>query len=111
MCPTYHSGYGCLQCISGSYRDPVNGGVCLGCDCNIQGSNSIECDSYGICTCKENVIGNKCEHCMEGYSNHPDCSKGKVLYLKNLATQIQILVHYKEPIEVQKINIIDTFYH
>ena len=85
MCPTYHSGYGCLQCISGSYRDPVNGGLCLGCDCNIQGSNSIQCDSYGICTCKENVIGNKCQHCMEGYFNHPDCNRGKEAFVKNLA--------------------------
>ena len=54
---------GCTQCMIGYFGNPygLNGSECLDCDCNILGSDTIECDSKGICSCKENIIGVKCD--------------------------------------------------
>ena len=47
------------------------------CDCNDQGSISESCDKYGICSCKANVIGNKCTDCnVPGYYGVPNCTTG-----------------------------------
>ena len=46
------------------------------CGCNDQGSVNVSCNSNGMCTCKDNVIGNKCEFCITGYHPFPDCNKG-----------------------------------
>ena len=48
----------------------------LDCNCNIHGSSFTSCDSNGICACKHNVIGDKCEYCKDYYP-FPDCNKGK----------------------------------
>ena len=38
------------------------------CECNLTGSMEFECDALsGECTCKPNVIGSKCNSCMEGF--------------------------------------------
>ena len=49
----------------------------LDCKCNINGSILTSCDSYGVCTCKENVIEDKCDICKAGYFPFPDCHNGK----------------------------------
>ena len=49
--------------------------VFLDCQCNITGSQSTDCDSYGQCACKTNLItGQKCSECKNGHINFPDCS-------------------------------------
>ena len=44
------------------------------CGCNIDGSSSASCNlTTGVCTCKANIIGNKCTECESGYYGFPDC--------------------------------------
>ena len=45
----------------------------LGCDCNLNNSITEDCDSYGICTCKENYIGLKCTKCADDLAEYPEC--------------------------------------
>ena len=50
------------------------------CNCNLDGSISQDCDSQGICSCKENVVGSNCDQCRSGSfgltaSNYLGCSK------------------------------------
>ena len=50
------------------------------CECNEDGSNGLSCDDgTGLCTCKDNVIGDKCTQCAAGYWNFPSC-EGKQKY-------------------------------
>ena len=55
------------------------------CNCNPDGSITLECDSNGDCTCKggftgskcdeckPNVIGDTCDECRPNYYNYPLC--------------------------------------
>ena len=43
------------------------------CGCNTQGSNGNSCSPNGVCSCKANIIGSKCDSCAAGYSNFPTC--------------------------------------
>ena len=45
------------------------------CECNDEGSTVHHCNENGLCSCKENIVGDKCDSCMEGYSNFPDCNE------------------------------------
>ncbi len=50
------------------------------CNCNLDGSISQDCDSQGICSCKENVVGSNCDQCRSGSfgltaSTYLGCSK------------------------------------
>ena len=31
------------------------------CNCNPQGSNGNDCDANGVCSCRANIVGNKCD--------------------------------------------------
>ena len=43
------------------------------CNCNTGGSSSLSCNSIGVCTCKDNVNGEKCNECTTGFVGFPDC--------------------------------------
>ena len=43
------------------------------CDCDTQGSNGYSCDANGICSCKANILGSKCNSCVGGRFNFPTC--------------------------------------
>lgn len=62
-------------CQSGVYTlttDFNNGGLACGCDTD--GSLSFECSNFGgQCQCRDNVIGQKCTQCREGYYGFPRC--------------------------------------
>ena len=45
----------------------------LACNCNTQGSTSINCNANGICSCKPNIINAKCDGCQHGFFNFPIC--------------------------------------
>ena len=47
----------------------------LGCVCNEEGSDGLDCNHNGICTCKPNISGDKCDQCQEGYINFPHCDQ------------------------------------
>ena len=44
------------------------------CNCNEEGSRDVTCDDdTGKCTCKANVIGDKCDFCSPGNFGFPAC--------------------------------------
>ena len=44
------------------------------CDCNPDGSDGIDCDKDGKCSCNSAYIfGDKCEKCVEGFFEFPNC--------------------------------------
>ena len=52
----------------------------LACECKLEASVDGTCDINGRCSCKEHVAGDKCEKCVDGYSNWPKCDKCAVEY-------------------------------
>ena len=44
------------------------------CECNPLGSVSLDCDDHGLCQCKDNVVGDKCDQCAEEHFNFPNCT-------------------------------------
>ena len=61
----------------------------LACGCHTQGSNSTECDSSGKCSCKANVINDKCTACKSEYFGFPDC-KGN--FIQNTYSKITHII-------------------
>ena len=49
------------------------------CNCNIDGAESQDCNNVGKCSCKSNVIGQKCEKCKNEYYGFPHCTGKKIL--------------------------------
>ena len=39
----------------------------LACNCDEQGSVHMDCNNQGVCECKTNVVGDKCNQCKAGY--------------------------------------------
>jgi hypothetical protein len=62
LCPRGYEGYSCEACARGYYRDNFNRigsvGSCKPCDCN---GNEVRCQDSGVCVCKEDFEGQKCE--------------------------------------------------
>ncbi|CAL8406287.1 unnamed protein product [Arctogadus glacialis] len=56
----------CERCTENHYRaspqDP-----CLPCDCNVDGSEHLQCDVGGGCVCRATVTGAKCDTCQVGF--------------------------------------------
>ena len=46
------------------------------CACDTQGTvgNDVNCNDNGICNCKANIDGDKCDTCSAGYYNFPACT-------------------------------------
>ncbi|NXG30682.1 LAMC1 protein, partial [Dromaius novaehollandiae] len=59
-------GANCERCRENFYRVGSEEG-CLPCNCNPVGSLSTQCDSYGRCSCKPGVMGDKCDRCQPGF--------------------------------------------
>ena len=49
----------------------INISKTLVCECDQDGT--IKCNNDGICECKDNIVGDKCNSCMEGYFKFPNC--------------------------------------
>lgn len=65
-CRDNREGVHCENCKTGFYRlgeDPR----CRDCGCNPVGSESLQCDSLGICKCKPGVTGDKCDRCASNF--------------------------------------------
>ena len=52
---------------------------CSECECNEDGSVDERCDDEGKCSCKSNVIGDKCSECQPDHYDYPRC-EGKENY-------------------------------
>ncbi|KFQ13825.1 Laminin subunit gamma-1, partial [Leptosomus discolor] len=65
-CSDNTDGAHCERCRDGFYRLGSEEG-CLPCSCNPVGSLSTQCDSYGQCSCKPGVMGDKCDRCQPGF--------------------------------------------
>lgn len=50
--------------------------VCFGvlaCGCDSHGTNGVTCSNEGVCQCKYNFGGDKCDRCRDGFYNYPTC--------------------------------------
>lgn len=46
----------------------------LDCDCDVQGTEEEVCNKEsGTCICREGFGGPRCDQCLPGYYNYPDC--------------------------------------
>ena len=45
----------------------------------------------GVCDCKDNVVGDKCEECAEGYFNFPECTGDLFLLQSELFHYLWVL--------------------
>ena len=61
----------CDHCKDNFFDFPT----CQPCQCHVNGSNGLDCNDDGICICKPNIDGNKCDKCKTGYQGHPLCDK------------------------------------
>lgn len=52
--------------------------IILACNCNRDGSKSLECDEDGRCVCKDGVLGYKCDQCQENFYDLVNGCKGNV---------------------------------
>jgi len=56
----------CSMCRFGSYG-LQSGRGCESCECNSNGSVTVQCSSAGVCPCKDTVVGRTCTDCRPGY--------------------------------------------
>uniref|UniRef100_H3D7F3 Laminin, gamma 3 n=1 Tax=Tetraodon nigroviridis TaxID=99883 RepID=H3D7F3_TETNG len=56
----------CERCRENHYRSSIDE-PCLPCNCNINGSVSLQCDAEGRCPCRAGVTGEKCDKCGPGF--------------------------------------------
>ena len=55
----------------------------IACQCDPEGSNSLQCDEFtGQCNCKENIVGDKCDRCDENKYNITAGCVGKFILLE-----------------------------
>lgn len=56
--------------------------IFLECNCETSGTKDLICGKTdGKCICKDNVAGNRCQKCADGFYNYPDCDKSKVFFI------------------------------
>ncbi|KAF3849317.1 hypothetical protein F7725_015814, partial [Dissostichus mawsoni] len=65
-CRDHTDGPHCERCRENHYRRSDEE-PCLPCNCNINGSLSLQCDVEGRCACKNGVTGAKCDTCRAGF--------------------------------------------
>ncbi|KAK1329285.1 hypothetical protein QTO34_011466 [Cnephaeus nilssonii] len=65
-CQDNTDGAHCERCRENFFR-LGNTEPCSPCHCSPVGSLSTQCDSYGRCSCKPGVMGDKCDRCQPGF--------------------------------------------
>jgi laminin alpha 3/5 len=80
MCRTGYTGLKCNECENGYYSKYFDGEhkktlMCSLCNCDVTGTTDEIClkDQGGICICKPNFAGEKCNQCAPGFFNFPTC--------------------------------------
>ena len=57
-----------------------------GCNCQNEGSKNLTCDKrYGKCVCKPNIIGDKCDKCIDGFFGFPNCQSKWLIHIFNIS--------------------------
>ena len=67
-----------LHCINSTYLLFFHFSAC---NCNTQGSFDNTCNDNGKCSCKANIINDKCNTCADGFYNFPTC-QGKLTHIE-----------------------------
>ncbi|KAM9306899.1 laminin subunit gamma-3 [Pholidichthys leucotaenia] len=65
-CRDNTNGPHCERCKDGHYRNAPEE-PCSSCNCNVNGSTSLQCDAEGRCGCRDGVTGDKCDTCQAGF--------------------------------------------
>ncbi|CAJ1070265.1 laminin subunit gamma-3 isoform X1 [Xyrichtys novacula] len=65
-CRDNTDGSHCEHCRENHYRRSAEE-PCKPCNCNINGSVSLQCDVEGRCACRVGVTGEKCDTCQAGF--------------------------------------------
>ena len=45
------------------------------CGCSPRGALTPKCDAFGVCECRSNYAGQRCDRCDIGFYNYPQCVK------------------------------------
>jgi len=75
-CQGNRAGPQCERCkddhFISPHKDNQGRQECLPCECDPNGSTSLQCSLDGKCPCKEGVMGDKCDKCMPNYFKFPE---------------------------------------
>ena len=64
--------------------------------CNATGS-AWYWSEYNMCTCKANIVGDRCDKCSKGFSGFPSCIAGKFFHeIVQVQSGIHLLVKCKQ---------------
>ncbi|XP_071961218.1 laminin subunit beta-1-like [Antedon mediterranea] len=74
-CQPGFGGRDCCSCQDLYYGDPIDANIgCTPCECNVEGSDVLQCENNGHCVCRDRVTGPKCDRCAIGTKgNFPYC--------------------------------------
>ena len=71
-CKPGYTGSKCDECHDGYFKR--SDGSCQECNCTLAGSTNNTCNAKGECYCKGRLInGAKCNKCVAGFFNFPNC--------------------------------------
>ncbi|CAG9855702.1 unnamed protein product [Phyllotreta striolata] len=97
-------GLRCDRCESRKYGFSLDG--CKECNCDPDGSQTLQCDNSGRCPCYENVEGERCDRCKDnkydrrkGCVDCPDCYKLVEIEMNNHNSKLDVLKNVFEEIE------------
>ncbi|XP_069690268.1 attractin-like protein 1 isoform X2 [Periplaneta americana] len=103
-CANLTQGPHCEHCVLGYYGNPVNGGKCIPCECNDQGTECHPDTGKCFCTTK-GITGDHCERCDTQNHYHGDpTNKGSCFYDLTIDYQFTFNLSKKEDRHYTQIN-------
>ena len=65
---------------------------CIACECDGKGSETLQCDSNGQCSCKTGHNSTKCDKCSENYFKDQGDCKGTQIGFSNVMNSKVLLI-------------------